>query len=300
MHCIESLERNGFSVSSFFFQNSCFDLAAKRNHDHLLVKVLGNIDSLRVEQAEELKKIASALDAIPLIVGEKSKSFGLEDDVWYERYDIPVVSDKTFSKAIQSSVPLVKCFKGKKVASLDAQKLHDRRLELQLSVGDLAQRVGMRSETLYRYEKGFSPSMEAAQKLEKELHCSLVRQSSLFGEFQPKKSDWSARKIDGKTWQKMQRLGIHVALFDHAPFRAYANPGEGILIDQSENDPKELERKAIALEKSSSIFETHSMLLAKESKKEIVEHTPIIQERELLGMKKPRQLLKLLKEREQS
>ncbi|MEA2070706.1 MAG: hypothetical protein U9O98_05385 [Asgard group archaeon] len=52
----------------------CFDLIAKRRAILILVKLLENIDSLREEQAYELRKLASMLAGYPLIIGQRIRS----------------------------------------------------------------------------------------------------------------------------------------------------------------------------------------------------------------------------------
>ena len=93
---IALLKEKGFAVESFLHSNTCFDLVAKRSDFSLLVKVFNNIDALREEHAEELRKITGLFNATVIVIGEKSKAFTMKNGVLYERYGLTSMNLRSF------------------------------------------------------------------------------------------------------------------------------------------------------------------------------------------------------------
>ena len=94
---ISELEKKGFLVTSYLHSNNCFDIAAKKSSQLLLIKVFENIDATRPDEALELKKLSTALRATSIIVGEKTKTAPLSDSLVYERYGINCITFNSFS-----------------------------------------------------------------------------------------------------------------------------------------------------------------------------------------------------------
>jgi len=72
--CMNLLYESNFIISKPFGR-SCFDLIAKKADLKLLIKILKNIDSLSTEQSEELLNIARVLQAVPLIIGSRTRNY---------------------------------------------------------------------------------------------------------------------------------------------------------------------------------------------------------------------------------
>ena len=69
-----NLEEAGFDVSTQCdVRPSCFDMAARRGDQLVLIKTLGNIDSFTQEDAMALQLVAQFFNAVPLIVGKKTR-----------------------------------------------------------------------------------------------------------------------------------------------------------------------------------------------------------------------------------
>jgi putative transcriptional regulator len=147
----------------------CFDLVAKKDVFLLLVKLLINIDSLREEQAYELKKLALMLSASPLIIGKKiRKSNDIEDGVVYSRYDIPAISKDTLRNLLINHVPpLIYTHRGGYKVKVNGELLKEKRLEMGMSLNELARRVGVTKRAIYEYERGTSDiSVDTAIRIE--------------------------------------------------------------------------------------------------------------------------------------
>lgn len=291
-----ALQRRSFIVNSFLQYNSCFDFAAKRGNEIFLIKVFENIDSLREEQALELKKIAFAFNAMAIVVGEKTKAFVLRENVAYERYGIPVLTADSFSALLDKKLPSTKFFKGKETARIDAQKLKEKRKQLGLSLSGLAQKIDSSTQAVFRCEESARSSLENAKKLETALHEKLVLGVNIF-EKKPVEQKLFDEKLHDDSFERMRELGLKLALFEHAPFRAYSKPEEALLIDKGYSK-QDLKKKAIVLEKAKRIVKAHSVIVSKETKYTAIQNTPIIQEEELESFSKASDLLETIKERE--
>ncbi len=291
---ISCLRRKFFNVTTFFDTNTCFDLIAKNASLTLAIKVYENIDSIRKEQGEELRKLGQVLSAHCIIIGARTKVFWLEDDTVYYRYDVPALTLKTFEKLLSNVPPSMRYFKGKHIVDIDAQKLQRKREELELSLNELAQKVGIAAETLYRFEKGASTSVETARKIEGELGKGLVKRLDVFGSAEKKLGfdETPNEKLLGK----VHDLGLKMALFEHAPFRAYGEGEKGMLITTGKGK-FDIPKKAAELKKTTAVIDSDPIIITKEYKRKNVEGVPIIEEAELDTIDKVKGLRKLIRER---
>ena len=300
MKAISFLKSQGFNVSTFMDSNSCFDLVANRSDLKLVVKVYSNIDGFRKEQSIELQKIANAFNAIVLLIGEKTKVFILKKGVVYERHSIPAMNYSTFVSVFDTMVPSIKFFKGKTIVELESDKLKEKRNEFDLTLEELAKKTGITKESLYRLEHGFKTSLETAKKLEKLLKADLIVERNLLEEFTKEKPEKEIfdQKFNDVTLEKIHSLGLDVIEFNHAPFKAFGIKKEFLLIDKG-NEKNELNKKALVLEKTKAVFNSHSLIITKKFSLDKIASTPIIEEEELDSYSKAKDLMKEIKKREE-
>jgi len=294
------LKEHGFSVESFAHSNACFDLVAKRPDLVVVLKVFNNIDALREEHASELRKIAGLFNATALVLGEKSKAFSLRKNVLYERLGLTALSLASLKGLLDQHFPSIRYFKGKDIVELDAKKLRNKRKELGLTLKELAQKIGSSVESVHRYEKGTNASLNAAEKLEDVLETSLVKKINLFEEQRNVKGkELFDESFEDRSLEKVHDLGVKMAVFKHAPFKAYAQPKEDLFIGKAELK-QGLERKAIELSKTSKAFQGKPLIISKEFKYSRVSHVPIVAEEELDSLSKFKDFMRLIRERELS
>ncbi|MFH1663470.1 MAG: helix-turn-helix domain-containing protein [archaeon] len=301
MKAVSFLKNSGFTVSTFFDSNSCFDLIARREDLNLVIKVYSNIDGFRKEQAEELQKISKAFNAVVLLIGEKTKAFELKKGVVYERHSVPAMEYHTFVSIFDTAVPSMKFFKGKTIVELDSTELKEKRNELELTLEELAEKTGITKESLYRLEHGFNTSLETAKKLEKLLKADLIVEKNLLEEFvsaMPEKQEKIfAENFDDSALEKIHSLGLDLIEFRHAPFKAFGTKKEFLLIDRGK-EKNELKKKALLLEKTKAVFDSHSLIITKKFNLKKISLTPVMEEQELDSYSKINQLLDEIKKRE--
>ena len=292
---LSSLKKNYFYVSTFFGSNTCFDFIAKSGKKTLLIKVYDNIDSIRKEQGEELKKLANVLNGTCIIIGNKSKVFELKEQTVYFRYDIPTLTLKTFEQVLEQETPKMKYFKGKYIVDIDFEELKKKRKELDLSLEELAEKIGVTSDTLHRYEKGASTSLETAKKLESELGKDFRLDVDVF-KYKPIIDKFDDQPQE-ELLEKMHDLGVKMAFFKHTPFRAYGTNDQGIFISTSKGK-FDIPKKALELKKVSAVIESDSIIVTREYKYDSYDGVPILNETDLETITKLKDLKKLIEERE--
>lgn len=162
--------------TSDIYDRSCFDLLARKDNILIILKILVNIDSLTSAQAEELSKIAGTFLASPIIIGLKSKHNMLEEDVVYERHEIPVISPQTLCNIIVNDIhPEILAKRGGYYVKIDGQLLRELRQSQNLSLKELADMSHVSRETIYRYEQGNSQTYpETAMMIEEVLQSPIT------------------------------------------------------------------------------------------------------------------------------
>lgn len=293
---VQVLQNQGFVVSTFFEFKSCFDVAAKKNNYFFVIKILENADALREESASELKRIAAIFHAVPLLMAEKTKTSTLQTGTAYERYQIPLVSLQTFKHLLVEGTLQSQSFKGKELVQLNARELRNRRNAHGLTLTELGRKTGVSAETIHRYEKGRKAQEKHAAKIEKQLGAGIIQQTRLFS---VPVSDFAFdSEFSDHALEKIHSLGMELALFEHAPFKAFGKPSEPFLINLGK-EKKEIQRKALVLEKTKTVFKGHSVVISKEYKIKSIQHTPVFAEEELDSYTKIQQLLEEIRKREQ-
>jgi len=292
---ITLLEKKGYAFETFLHSNSCFDIVAKKNNQTFILKIYDNIDSLRPEQAREMIKVAELFGARPLIIGRCSKVLQLQKEVLYERHGIPTLRVETFQSLLEGNLPLVKYFKGRNIVELDSEKLKQKRNSAGLSLQQAADQIEISKEALHHFEHGASTSLETAEKLEEFYSCSLIKELTLPG---IKESPALPIKSPKHSFlQKISGLGFSLGEFQHTPFYAADIEKKQILVEPATK--LNLSKKAEGLKKSGSMFESSPLIVSKDLPKKSAEGVPVIHESDLEQMKKKKDLVKLMKEREE-
>jgi putative transcriptional regulator len=229
------LEKAGFQISQRCTSRpSCFDLAAHRKKQIALIKVYANIGNISAKDASELQTISECFSATSLIIGKKTRRKPLEDDTVYSRYSIYAITTKTLEDVVLHEVhPLVEAGPGGCYIELDGNLIRKRRQELELSVGKLAEMLGISRRTLYGYERGMTKaSVSTAYKLEWILGVPVAQFIDMF-QFTPKGTDFvTARRIVIKhhllqtVFRKFTQFNFRVAHTGRAPFDFIAQCSE--------------------------------------------------------------------------
>jgi len=173
-----ALKEAGFQTSQLCCSRpSCFDFAASKGEEIILVKLHSDVDAFSRLDSHELRVIAGRMSVVPLVISNKTHDKPLEDDTVYSRYSVYVVTTKTLKNiAFQTGFPLVNAGPGGYFVEIDGALIEKRRKELGLSIGKLAEMVGVSRRTLYGYERCMAKaSVSSAYNLEKVLGAALAK-----------------------------------------------------------------------------------------------------------------------------
>ena len=168
----------GFQVSHMCCSRpSCFDFAARKNDTTVLLKDHSDVDSFSRRDSQELRVIASRLSAATLVVSRRTHDKPLEDDTVYARYGVHAVTEKTAKNiAFQTGEPLIIAGPGGYFVEVDGALIEKRRKEMGLSVGKLAEMIGVSRSTLYGYERNMAKaSVTSAYNLTKVLGVPMAK-----------------------------------------------------------------------------------------------------------------------------
>jgi putative transcriptional regulator len=177
------LKTAGFQISEkCCARPSCFCLVARKDANLAFIKVPTDLGNISRRDASELKTISLWFAATPLFIGDKTREKPLEDDTIYSRYDIYAVTPKTLEDVVSRGMqPLVEAGPGGYFVQLDGEIVRKRRQKLGLSVGKLAELLGISRRTLYGYERGMAKaSVLVAYNLEWVLGIPVVKPIDIF------------------------------------------------------------------------------------------------------------------------
>jgi len=235
------LEKAGFNISNRCCSRpSCFDFAARKENLLTFVKVHVNIGSASLKDASELLVITENFNAAPLLIGEKNRDKPLEDDTVYSRYNIYAVNAKTLRDVVLNGLhPLVEAGPGGYYVQINGELIRQRRQKLGLSIGKLAEMIGVSRRTLYGYENEMAKaSVSTAYALEWILGAPVVEPINIFKPPTGKKSFLAAAKriisehcFLKKIFKKFTQFNFKITQVKRAPFDFIASvPRENMKI----------------------------------------------------------------------
>lgn len=232
---LDVMERGNFEFSEKYpAEFMCFDIFARRNVLLLLLKVLTNIDSLSEGHAREIISIGNMLCASPLMVGTRTRNMEMEDGVVYERYNIPAITVDTFENVmLEDALPLTFSARGGYYVKIDGSLLKKIRTEGGISLGDVAENIGVSRRSVCKYEnEDKCMTFKTALRLEDFLDESIVRPINIF--FIPKACEFTGGfrgEFERNAFEMLRDLGFDVYPIKKAPFNALTKDDEeGVMI----------------------------------------------------------------------
>lgn len=284
------LARAGFDVSSSInIRSICFDIVGKRDGTLLIIKVLSNVDAFSRENADEMKIMAEALDASPMIIGETSSSGPLEKGIVYTRFKIPIISNETLAEHLLEEVPpFIFAAPGGLYVKIDSDILKQLREERGISLGTLAETAGVSRRTIQMYESGMGAMIDAALRLEEYLDAPIVQP---LDPFEYKKDDTASKheiSVGGTTGsQRLDRLldiGFSITPIIRGPFEAISrDSGQNtVLLTGLDSDRSKIIQKALIAAELSNMSNRHSVLIVqKKQSSDNIGSTALITDDEL-------------------
>ena len=297
------LKKAGFHISErCVARPSCFDFVAQRAEQLAFTKVLVNIGSVSEEEASELQKISRCFSATPLYIGDQTRKKPLEDDTIYMCHDVYAITPKTFGNVVFLQMhPLVVAGPGGYYVDLHGEAIKKKRQELGLSVGKLAELMGVSRRTIYGYERGMAKaSVSAAYNLEWILGVPVARPINPFEAVAHEKSllAKAKRAIVGNrilqaTVGKLIRFNFKVAQTQLAPFDFVAQfPEEkvnivgGVTFEQERN----IDQRAREIMSVSEVVKAQPVFVT-DGEQVPNNEIPMIRSEDLMKIKCPKDLM---------
>jgi len=289
------LARAGFYCSEICnIRPSSFDFIARRDDTLLMIKVLSNIDAMNYDVAHELISVAKRLDAIPVVIGRRTCTGYLEDDIVYFRYGVPIITYETLKNYLLGMPPVIATAPGGYYVNIDGERLRRIRKEKGISIGQLARVAGVTRRAVRMYEEGERASIEIAEKMVEFLGEEIIKPVDLMEQIENEIVDIES-KIDNEMLALLENFG---SIFPtrRSPFHAISEVvEEKLLVGVRDRRVKE---KAKLIANISKVAERHSFIIAEQSARKNIEGLPVIERKEILKIDSAEEFLDLIIERE--
>ncbi|MDR0791301.1 MAG: transcriptional regulator [Methanomassiliicoccaceae archaeon] len=298
------LARAGYSVSSPLNMRSvCFDIVGRNKGSLLIIKVLSNIDAFSRENADEMKILAEALGASPILIGERSSSGALEPGIVYSRFNISIISNETLADHLLDEVPpLIFAAPGGLYVKLDKDLLKHLRETRGISLGTLAETAGVSRRTIQMYETGMSAMIDAAIRLEEFLNVPIIEAMNPFDykrEDKGREYEVSGQKrTDVQIFNVLLDIGCSVTPTARSPFEALTRSEKMIILTGLGNEDERLMQKASIVSDISRISGQHSVIIVeRKGNLDNIHSTAIVTKDEIKKMDDQSELKNLVLER---
>ncbi|NHI83176.1 MAG: transcriptional regulator [Candidatus Thorarchaeota archaeon] len=311
------LEEAGFDVSSpCDVKPSCFDIAARKGDQLVLIKALSNVDSFQKEDALALQLVAHFFNAVPLIIGSKTRRGQLEQGVIYARHGVSTITAPSFeSLVVKNNMPHEFVQRGGRFVSINGAKMKKIRLSREMSKEELAGCIHVSARAILAYERNeMDISSNVAEKLEQVLETDLIIPVDILGgafsqrESFQQKTPTELPSLETRVNEFFEKLGMKIIWTDRAPFHVAAKEEGPPLIStvgslrgpQTEKDPvRFLSLKRVEILRSvSKVTESDAVIIVEEgSADESIAALPVIRQLELDEIEKPQELRKIIEER---
>ncbi|MEM0276297.1 helix-turn-helix domain-containing protein [Pyrobaculum sp.] len=143
-----------------------YTLVARVDKTKYIVKVAADSEEVSQSAIKDLKLLGTYTDASAVCLVSNVKGQILQRGVVHIRDGITFMSLSTFADLLDGKQPFFRLSRGIITASIDGEKLKERRQKAAMSLGTLALNLGVSRETVYRYERGeIEAPMRIAQRL---------------------------------------------------------------------------------------------------------------------------------------
>ncbi len=297
------LAKAGFDISSALtMRGICFDVVARLDERVLIVKILSNVDAFSKENATEMKTLADALGATPMVVGERSSSGDLEPGIVYSRFNISIVSNETLADLLlEDSPPFIFAAPGGLYVKLDSALLKEARERMGMSLGTMAEIAGVSRRTIQMYESGMGAMIDAALRIEESLGLPIIEPIDPF-EFKNEEREKEERDahtpVDTFAVNQLCNLGFSVRPVIRSPFEAVSTTSTALMLTGFGPDDEKLAQRALVASDIARIMDRFSILIVeRKHERDSIDNTAVVSNEELKKIDAPEELTDLVASR---
>ncbi|MFB6094181.1 MAG: transcriptional regulator [Halanaeroarchaeum sp.] len=301
------LQDAGFMVSDrCSTRPKSFDIAARRDEDLVLLKVLANVDAFDGPTGREMRRLGTYLGGTPLLIGLRSRDEDLEGGVVYFRHGVPVLHPDTAMELFVHGVPpLIYAAPGGLYVNIDGDVLADEREERGWSLGRLATELGVSRRTVSKYEDGMNASVEVAAQLEDLFEGGLTSPVAVLDgaeeirDADPTPEDPEVTPEDEPIVTVLTRVGFEVHPTVRAPFNAVSEDQEraGNLLTGHSALTEAAVKRARLMSSLGHITRTRAVYFVDDANRESIDDTAIIEREEAEDIDDPEEFREMLGER---
>lgn len=298
------LARAGFDISSALnLRSICFDVVGRKDDKLLIIKILSNVDAFSRDNAEEMKVLAEALGASPVLIGERSSSGILEPGIVYSRFGIPIISNETLADHVLEEVPpFIFAAPGGLYVKLDSDLLKMVREKRGVSLGTLAETAGVSRRTIQMYESGMGAMIDAAIRLEEFLGVPIISPVNPFEyKHEDKGKDYElsgVRRTDSTIFNHLLDIGFAVTPITRSPFDALTRNDNMVILTGLGNEEDKVIQKATIASEISRISGRYSVMIVERPRGlENIKSTAVVTKDEIDDMDDQHELTDLVLER---
>jgi putative transcriptional regulator len=285
------LKKGGFAVSDTCnIRPKSFDVVARRGDLVILLKVLVNIDGLDRETAAEMRALAAHLDAESIVVGVKTRDHELEDGVLYLRRGVPAMSRGTAHDYFVEGVPpLVYMGSGGLYVNIDGDLLEDARDDEDMSLGKVADELGVSRRAVSKYEDGMDATLDVALRLEEMFGERLISPVEVFEEETAETAEETAAdgpedETERRVFAILRNAGFDVVPTARAPFRALSRESDETVLTGTGSGGS-IVKRARLMSSISDVARTESVYVVEDKpSRDSVEETAILEVDDLKGV----------------
>ena len=252
---------------------------------------------------KDVKILAEALGASPILIGERSSSGALETGIVYTRFNISIISNETLADHLLDDVPpFIFAAPGGLYVKLDSDLLKHLRETRGISLGTLAETAGVSRRTIQMYETGMSAMIDAAIRLEEFLNVPIIEPMNPFvykSEDKSKEYEISGdRRTDVQIFNILLDLGCTVTPTVRSPFEALTKSEKMVILTGLGSEDDRLIQKASIVSNISKISGQRSVIIVdRKGPIDNIQSTAIVTKDEIKKMDDQSELKDLVLER---
>jgi putative transcriptional regulator len=219
-----------------------------------------------------------------VLVGRKSSDRQLEDGVLYLRYGVPAMNLVSLREFLVEGVPpFVYMARGGLYVNIDGDVLEEHRRAEELSLGQVANELGVSRRSVSKYESGMDATLDVAMELEDLFEEPLIAPVDPFDRIDDPEEGPEEREPDDREepFSDLVTAGFEVMLTQRAPFRAVSEEHEAeepdTVLTGTSRSGGDLEKRARLMSSIAEVVGTRSVYLVDDQpRRQTIEETVLL------------------------
>lgn len=241
----------GYSLSDDKISSSSFDFIAKKASTvyperpiKIITRVLAELDLFKKQASIELQLIANLIRGKPLLIAQFATGKKVKNATLYRRHNVPAISIQTLQLFLKEFSLAANTFnitryaqRGGIYVNLSKERFIERRKRLELDIQNLADKIGISRQSLYKYERGLSsPKLDSYQRIKKIMGDNLDHPLDLFTETNKNLETSSYKDMCSPKSQLQKEVAGYLYEKDIEVLWFKSEPFDGISLSETQDD----------------------------------------------------------------